>query len=60
MTPAELVQHLRKAAREADERGRRDVAHNLRVAVADLLEEERQHEDAQMREHLKKQREKKP
>ncbi len=60
MTPAELVQHLRKAAREADERGRRDIAHNLRVAVADLLEEERQREDAQMREHLKKQQEKKP
>ncbi len=60
MTPAELVRHLRQAAAEADARGRRDVAHNLRVAVAELLEEERQHEDAQMREHLKKQLENKP
>ncbi len=53
MTTAELVRQLRAAAKLADERGRPTIAHNLRLAVADLLEEARLEEDARMIAHLR-------
>jgi hypothetical protein len=53
VTAAELVKHLREAARVADTRGLITIARNLRLAVSDLLEEARLEEEAAMVAHLR-------
>lgn len=53
MTTAELIKQLRAAAWEADSRGRPTIAHNLRLAIVDLLEQAKLEEDAAMLAHLR-------